>query len=113
MPLKMNTKTVIKVYYSDLEEFVNETYGFEGHPMYKGSTVMLFPYSFVATEKCDNDTDHEFLVDGYVDEWAEIQLKQWKDHHGGLACISNHTILDDLCRQGLIPEGTYLISVSW
>lgn len=96
--MKINTRTVHSIDYSDLEEEARDVYG--------------VAISIPAALESGNDVTYEFLVNGVLDEWDQQSLDEWKA--GGEAWYSTVVaILDDLARQGRIPTGDYTLRVSW
>lgn len=99
--IPVQTKTVHKIKWGDLESLVNETYGLKGK------------WDFVANEECSNDSDHEFSTEQKL---ADYQLKELEEFKGGKAYAlqwSTGVILTDLANQGKIPHGDILVWVSW
>jgi hypothetical protein len=83
--------------YSDFEELVQEVYGQE--------------YSFIEDVESGDDSSHSFReITGEVKEYAEKSLAKFKEF--GQYCFLARTLLQDLCRQGHIEAGNYLIDVS-
>jgi hypothetical protein len=70
-------------------------------------------YDFVEMEYADNDSQHLFkdiqLKD--LDSQQKIAMKIFLN--GGRESLMAETLLQDLCNKGEIPEGNYLINVSW
>jgi len=102
MKIEMETK---KVLYHTLDSFewdrvVNEFY----KPTSK--------WDFVSNHEANNDSDYSFDVDGKIGDYEEEELEKFKkgDNNGNRM---TQTLLDDLCRQGLISKGVYLIEVCW
>jgi hypothetical protein len=95
--MKSVTKTVIKVNYFDLEEEVFAVFGQR--------------YEFVADQECGNDSDHTFSVDGSVDKYEQAKLEEFRAT--GRSRYLADALLNDLCRQGRIEPGSYIIHVSW
>ena len=96
----MKTKTVIEMSDSELDELVHEKLGFEN-------------YEFVAVEECDNESCHQFKIDGDLSRHASSKeyLARWEC--GTFVHYSNYIILNKLCADRHIPPGNYLITVSW
>ena len=72
---------------------------------------------FVATTECDNDSSHEFDVsaDGIVDNSTynkDTEAFIYGDRKYAPSYGIN-SVLNVLCRDGFIPAGEYVISVSW
>lgn len=101
MELKHEIKTVICVDYDDLGGLICKTYG-----------VSDQFYDFVSDMECCNDSSHEFDVKkGDLFEWDKKELTKWKS---GKHCVMmTETLLTDLCNQGIIDEGQYLVWVCW
>lgn len=93
--LKMRTQQTHKVDYQDLNRYIMQVYhldNFEGHL------------------ESSNDTSWEHTVSGNQRDQKELQYildkKSCTIHMVGV-------VLDDLAFQNLIPEGEYIVSVSW
>lgn len=98
--LKIETKTTYHVDWSELNRFVCEVYGVTG-------------YNFAASEESGNDTSHEFTAEKRDwNEWDEADLVSFKSSNGTDSFVTG-TLLDDLARRDLIPEGDYVVRVSW
>ncbi len=95
--LKMRTKTMHTVSASDLEDFIQDRFGIE--------------FSFQADQEAGNDTDHEFMVDGQVDEYCQANVD--KILAGGYDCYVTRDFLNYMARAGMIPTGDYLITLSY
>ena len=102
MEIKMETKEVL--YHTidcyEWERVVNEFY----KPTPK--------WDFVSNHEANNDSDYSFDVDGKIEDYEEKELEKFKANSNRTGWITQ-TLLDDLCRQGLIPKGVYLIQVCW
>jgi len=98
-PFKSKVKQFITVDYNDFDQFISSHYGQE--------------FEIVADQECGNDCDLSFDVrKGFeFTKWDDENLDKFKT--SGRSHFSTNIILQDLFRQGLIPEGEYLISVSW
>lgn len=97
--LKHSAISVMLVNSFDFETFVKNTYGVKD-------------YYFVAVQECNNDSHHLFKVDGKIDKWDEEEAKkiiETKD----VPCYTNRLLFQMLCRDGHIPQGYYLVEVSW
>lgn len=104
--MKIKTKTIHHVDYSELERFIQEVYGFE--------------YEMASDMETSNDTSHEFRVT-FV-EARDLdnpnspdshRLQDWKSSQGRKQMWGPQLILLDLLRQGKIPEGDYVVRISW
>lgn len=76
--------------YCDFDKLVEDYYNKPG-------------YSVVATLGCGNDTKHLF----------NIKKERMDDYDYKHLFETPQRILTDLCFSGMIPEGNYLIEVSW
>ncbi len=88
------------VSYHELDELVKETYGHD--------------FEVVAALELSNDSCAEVRVDKEQerDEWTQRQWTEWIED-GEYSYGTTGQILNDLCRQEIIPEGRYLIRVCW
>ena len=96
--LKCKKRTVFWVDYYDFNSFVNDIYGID--------------YSFTASEESGNDTTHAFnKIDGKVDacDQEDLDLFKTNEKQSYMARI----LLNNLCKNGYIEPGDYLIKVSW
>ena len=91
-------KLVVTVDSSDLETFILD---------YLGENPLLKDYEILADLEASNDSVHEFTVS--ANEHSSVE-QVYEEFWG-----SNVTggLLNILCREGLIKEGTYLVGVSW
>lgn len=102
MELKCKKKCSIHVDYHDLEEFLTRRFD-----------LPEFGYEFAVIEECNNDTIRSINVckeeaDSYDQKYIDAVTKDKKPLTYG-----TRTILCYLCNLGEIPEGEYLIEVSW
>lgn len=105
--MKIKTKSVHRVEYGDLEDFIREVYGID--------------YEMASDAECSNDTSHEY--NGITAANAadlnnpnspdSHRIQDWKSSQGRKQMWGPRLILLDLVRQGKIPEGDYVIRVSW
>lgn len=100
--LKMTTKTTHHVKYGDLERLIEETYGFP-------------EYSIACEEECNNDTALTFDVNAAMKYRSEYDFKDLEEMIATKKTKQWRTglLMDDMCRRGLIPEGSYVVEVSW
>ena len=97
--LRMTTEVANYVDYFDLEKFVKERYG---HVI-----------DIVAMEECSNDSSFTYYVeDGPVDEYIFQESAAWI-MDGRFWPYGTGHILNQLCTDGYIPAGNYIINVSW
>lgn len=97
-------ETFISVDYNDLEDLIHKTYGIKN-------------YEMIAAEEWNNDSQHRIRIkkNEKLYDWDVENFEKWKSAQTSYeACdISLRLILIDMCKQGIIEEGTYLVTVSW
>ena len=99
LQLKSKIKTVIEVNAFDLDAFVKSIYGTKS-------------YSFIADNECGNDSVHTFtVVNEQLEDYEQDELNEWKENDSGNYMTS--ILLQDLCINGHIQPGEYIISVCW
>lgn len=98
--MKMYTKTIHEVKFSDLNDFISSVYGID--------------FDIVADCQLRNNTSKVLLVE------KEEEFDKWHQETLDRARLGNcfpmysiDTIMLDLCKRNLIPEGEYLILVVW
>lgn len=96
--LKMFSELTHFVGCNDFEEFVKHHYGRE--------------FSFVESKECGNNTDHAYTVTEDVSDFDDREIREFKESGYTSYCMPS-TLLNDLCRRGLIESGNYVISVCW
>ena len=81
-----------------LDEFIADCYGLDS-PMEMG---------------CGNDTDHSVNVrpEKAKGEWDTDRLDKIK-RSNFMEEYDLHLVLSDLCADGHLPEGTYVVTMSW
>ena len=92
--MKIEIVTFLKVDYSEIEEIINEHYGFDD-------------YSLASAEEVGNDVLLQWNIDGVVDEYDAEQIVARAESY------YTRAYLNDLAQQGIIPKGEYLIDISW
>lgn len=98
--LRCSVKTVIDVDYVDLEGFIEAHYGVDD-------------YSVIADLECKNDSSHTVSVSGgKLDKYDTKTLNEFKSGKAEYGC-SLHILMQDMCNEGVIEAGDYLINVSW
>jgi hypothetical protein len=96
--LKVEKKTVFKVDYGDLDDFISEVYGHE--------------YEIVADEELSNYSSKEYHVEQEeLDDYDMNSLRKFTEE--GKGQFNARLILTDLCNKGLIETGDYIIDVFW
>lgn len=100
-PLEINTSIIHNVDYEDLEHFINK--------IYKKKT-----YSFLEDQEVTNYSCVDFYVGNKkLNKFEKKDFDAWlAGEKSDRACITE-LILEDLHVKGLIPEGHYLVHVSW
>lgn len=97
--MKMVTKTVRAVDYRDFENEVKRVFGQE--------------FEFPSDEECSNDTSHEYnnMKIEEHDEWDRTKLQEFTE--GKPKSFMARILLQELVNRKEIPEGNYIIRVSW
>jgi len=91
--LKHEKIEVIKVEYYNLEVLVNKIYG--------------QTFSFEADEELGSEAYKLYNVNGNVADHEENCLEEFKRYGSGMYMTG--TLLNDMCRKGIVEEGNYLI----
>lgn len=98
MKLKHTKEVKIIVDYNDLEAFIEEIYGHE--------------YEIVSMEEWNNSESHTFNIKGErIDDYNMKYITFLEK--GNPKQYSLRVILIDMCNNGYIEEGNYLINISW
>ncbi len=102
MKIEMKIEEVLyhKVDFYELDRVINE--------FYKPNEE----WDFVSDNEANNDSSYVFNVNGKFDDYEEKRLEKFKKDSISTSWMTR-TLLDDLCRQGLIPIGPYLVKVCW
>jgi hypothetical protein len=96
--LKATTVTRFEVDCYDFDDFVKEIYGQE--------------YEFVPDIECGNDSQHSFTAKKSVlNKWDLEKLNKFSKT--GEYSYLAHALFTDLVNRDILPEGDYLIRVSW
>lgn len=97
--LECEKKTVLKVNYSDLENYITEIYGQE----------LCIPED----QECQNDVLIEINIgdDEKLDKYGQKRIDSFIEN--GTCSFLLIDILIDLATKQLIEKGTYIIDVSW
>lgn len=96
--LQFEKYEVMRVNSSDLEDFIKE--------------VTERDFNFVADQEAGNDSQHEFDVDGDLDEYDLERVEEFvydDEHHTFLT----GALLNWCANEGHLEKGTYLVSVCW
>lgn len=103
--MKLETTTVNKIGYKELESYIRQVYSFEDP---KGM------FSIVAMEEWRNDSDHLFhMKKEPLDDWEQKDLRSWKADPLGFHLYKLHVILQDMVNNARLEEGNLLIGVYW
>lgn len=107
-PIRVTTKTVHEINYSDFEQLVTATF-----PQAPDD------YSIVASEETSNDSTLSYDgIDGThahaLLPWDQEDFDKWGESKSyGQYEPSPTYILNELVRLGKLPEGNYVIEVCW
>lgn len=94
----MIKKQIIEMEYSELEELVKKVYGIE--------------WSLVADQELGNDSSYSVEISKEEIDGYEIgRLEAWKK--GKFVGWLAPWIMTDLCNNGHLEPGDYLIQISW
>lgn len=97
--LKMKTVSVHEVDYNDLDDFISFTYGTS--------------FEVVADQEMSNDSSKVMTVKkARLNKW-DAEVFETVKTDGCFRTGSLYPIMTDLCNRDLIPEGKYVIRVSW
>ena len=103
--MKLETMTVNRVDYKELESHIRQVYSFEDP---RGM------FSIVLMEEWTNDSDHLFHVRKEpLDKWEQEEFNTWKADPLGFHQYRLHVILQDMANNGHISKGDLLIGVCW
>lgn len=96
----MQTKTYNQMEYGEFENLVNSVLP---------PSPKFGRYEFPPMEECGNDTSHIYTnvkaTDISAEDEAELRAGEWE--------YAAYDLLALLVKEGKIPEGSYLINVSW
>lgn len=97
----LNVKKVsyFQIEYGDLDRFIQEVYN-------------IPHFSCVSVEDWNNNSQHRIVIrKKELSKWEQEDLKNVK--LGREPGYSLRAVMTDLCNQGLIEPGNYLICVCW
>jgi len=98
MELKCEKKVLIVVDCSDLEAFINKHYDHK--------------IEIVADQETGNDVSITIKLSKVeMREFEQKQLDEYKKSGKGMYMLN--TLMRDLCNQGILDAGEYLINMSW
>ncbi len=98
-PSPFKTKIVHQIDYFDFDEFIKKHY-------------QKSDFEFCADQESRNDSSHSFSVSKHpMSDYELKRLNKFKSDQR-VDFISS-TLLNDLCNKGIIPEGQYIVNVSW
>jgi hypothetical protein len=92
----MKKEIIIRCDYNEIEDLLELHYG-------------ITHYEILAAEECSNGTNLDYDIDGKdydKDDVAEVLAGQFK-----LRCTGD--LMNQLCADGHIEAGTYIVSCSW
>lgn len=92
-------KTYNVVDYHEVEKAIQDFYGID-------------EFSVPCDLETSNDTNHSFTIDGKLDQYDLVDLAEFKKELKQ-TYWRTPLLMNDLCRNDIIPPGDYLISVSW
>jgi hypothetical protein len=103
---KPETKTVFSVTYREIQNLIDEHYG--------QAAGFKEEFNIACIEEQGNDTDLEIHVEkGENDKEESEEGGYLTPKNGRYRNYSTQAFLNDLCDRGFIPEGDYLINISW
>lgn len=94
---KFEEKTFYIIDYHDFERIVKEVYEQE--------------YEVVADMEWNNDSEYSFSTESAMPKYDEKDIKEFMET--GESSYLAGTLIVDLAKRGLIPQGNILISVYW
>jgi len=97
--LKVKIETVHRVKWSDLERFATEVYG-------------LDDYNFCCVQECGNDSQHRFIAHDTLSQTDKREADAIRTTKQ-VPSYRNALLIDMLCTDGHMGEGTYLVEVCW
>jgi hypothetical protein len=103
---KVNTKTVYSVSYHYIEKLINKHYGEAAGFNDSFELAPLEERGSGSGDDWDISIKKEKISD-YESEYITPDGKSRYRHY------STRAFLTDLCNKGIIPEGNYLIDISW
>jgi len=96
--MKVNKVTVLKVNYKELDRAISTHYG--------------KPFDVVADQELNNDSEKEInIYPAVLDDYERKQVVHFKET--GSYNFSLRALLIDMCNEGIVEPGNYLIEVSW
>lgn len=98
-PTPFKTKIIHEIDYSDFDLLIHNHYGRKD-------------YEFAADKEAINDSCYSFHIKKEpICSYNLPKLEQFIN--GGKFSYITRTLLQDLCNKEIIPEGEYIIKVSW
>ena len=112
-PLETSYECVHIVEYGDLDKLIKRVYGIFETPVLTNSSLGYRSFSIVSMEEWQNDQSHEFTVKREpLDRWRREELREFMEDPFR-ASYKTWVLLNDLCNNGYIEPGTYIIRVYW
>ncbi len=100
MRLKHTVKAVIEVDYGDLEELIQEVYGVK-------------EFSIPSSEEVSNGVCRKFsIAKEALNEYTVTSINKFKEEPEESSFMLR-TLLVDMCSNGIIMPGEYLIKIYW
>jgi hypothetical protein len=97
----MKTESYHVLQYHELDDLITLTYG------------LTRPYEIVAFEELHNDSSWTVALEkAPLDQWQEEDMKQFRET-GKILNWRTRTIMQDMVNRGILPEGNFLVEVSW
>lgn len=92
---------VIQMDYHEFEKIVKRVYGATN-------------YSFVATEECSNDSNHQFEITEVkpLDEWETKDIAEFVAKKGAKPYV-NYALFQDLVNKKELEPASYMVTVCW
>jgi len=95
--MKITTEVTHKVDYSELQQTIEQVYGKK--------------FDILEDMDASNDTSVEVTVQPRCDKFDQERIDKWlKTGETGYLARS---LMNDMCLKGHIPEGSYVIRISW
>lgn len=97
MALKCKIETIFSVEERDLNQFIKEEIGKD--------------FSVSADLESGNDSVHRIIITNEVQKWEKEEYIKFKA--GNISYYMTGTIMRNLCAEGKLEAGTYIIGVFW
>jgi hypothetical protein len=100
--LKARVQQVFYVEYGDWEKFINHHFG-------------VTEYQIAVCEELSNDTTFKFTLTkatSRIDDYDAKRIEAFKQKNGDTTYMTQR-LAQDLCMRDILPEGMYIINISW